>query len=140
MTKAFSMTKTFSALSLALGLPLLAPSAAQACWSADCPVSLQQTAGWQEFLPDVFNPHPSSELISRTRMEVFVTDERTQCYRGWSSGECFVVLRADGTREGMVIGNYTHSGPTLVTVERIEYSHIVTAFDGWPIHFVAVEE
>ncbi|MBY4892613.1 hypothetical protein KUL25_07525 [Rhodobacteraceae bacterium N5(2021)] len=31
------MTKTFSILTLALALPLLAPTAAQACFAADCP-------------------------------------------------------------------------------------------------------
>ncbi|OAN71938.1 hypothetical protein A8B78_19645 [Jannaschia sp. EhC01] len=31
------MTKTFSLLTLTLGLPLLAPTAAQACFAANCP-------------------------------------------------------------------------------------------------------
>ncbi len=148
------MKKTLSILALAAALPFLTPMPAEACFSDDCgPVEAPYS---QQFIivgangelpvsignraqPNPRDPLPFAEPISRNLMQVFVTDERTECPRIWGAIDCPVVVHGDGTREGMVIANYTHDGADFVTVERIEYPQSVTFTDAWPLHFVAVE-
>ena len=157
------MTKKFTALALAMALPMVAASGADAetyvggppivfegispgqilldpaVASSTPPIAAQGNvdAVWED---DPFNPLPFSEPISRTRIEVFVTDDMTECPRIWTALDCPVVVRADGTREGMVIGNYTHTGAGTVRVERIEYPSSVLVTDAWPLYFIAVGE
>ncbi|MEX3014847.1 hypothetical protein [Gymnodinialimonas hymeniacidonis] len=125
------MKTIFSVLALSL-LPIAAPVAAESPPVPGIPV--------QGLFNDPFNPLPFFEPISRTRIEVYVTDEATTCPRIWNALDCPVVVHADGTREGMVIRNYTHNGAGPVIVERIEYPSSVLATDAWPLHFVVVRE
>ncbi len=153
------MKKTYSILTLAAALPFLTPMPAEACFALDCGPAfhLQSEAEYSRQAallranselpssignsaqPNPRDPLPFSEPISRTLMQVFVTDERTECPRIWGAIDCPVVVHGDGTREGMVIANYTHDGADFVTVERIEYPQSVTFTDAWPVYFVAVE-
>ena len=158
------MTKFFSILALAAAVtaPTFAQANSGAVLSDADQVHAQQGGGTAERenypygvrqTPDVslgtivttwdhdpFNPYPNATPISRTRFPVFVTDEMTECSVQWFTVPCHVVRIPDLVPFGMVIDNYTHTGPRQVRIERIEYPAHIAVTDGTPVHYVAVED
>lgn len=122
------MFRSLFPLAVAVALPITGaamPSVAETRVSA-------AASGWS-VLRDSFNPLPFHSPISRTRMQVMVLDETTECPRIWSRLSCPFVVMPDGTRRGMVIGNFEDRDPGPVTVERIEYPSEVMLTDAWPL-------
>ncbi|GAB5445589.1 hypothetical protein [Gymnodinialimonas sp.] len=117
------MTKTFSILTLALALPLLAPTAAQACWSADCPTHEEMAAMVAPQSNRVIDIAAAPPVIARVPMILAVLPETGSCFVEPLAppAPCPRVQLPDGSMQDALIFGFHRAGPLSIEVDQLTF-------------------